>query len=144
MTCRPITLASRYADGIVQRGDTPNFDIFAAVNRENNPTDAYDKQSLLNVTNALNNVLARSDTTATPLVNDRKFQGPILFAEIASFLTESGLNIDNVEEALTNFNDYVKANPKTDDNKNLNVPSDVDAIYKQSWHAAKHAASPPH
>lgn len=131
MTCRPITLASRYADGIVQRGDTPNFDIFAAVNRENNPTDAYDKQSLLNVTNALNNVLARSDTTATPLVHDRKFQGPILFAEIASFLTESGLNIDNVEEALTNFNEYVKANPKTEANKNLTVPSDVDAIYKQ-------------
>lgn len=133
MTCRPVTLASRYSDAIVERGATPNFDIFAAVNAENNPTDAFPKEKLVSVTGALNNVLARTDTQSQQLLNDRKRQGPILFAEVASFLSESGLNIDNVNESLTTFNTQVNNNKIKDDGSNrvLPTPSDVDDIFKQ-------------
>lgn len=137
MTCKPITIASRYADAIVERGEAPNLDMFDLVNSQENPADAYDQGKLLSTSLALNNALKRVDTSKNyPLLTNRKNQAPILYAEIADFLNETGLNIDNVNTTMIDFNTYLNDNPvlsNTDDKRipAYNVPSDVDTIFAQ-------------
>jgi hypothetical protein len=138
MTCKPITLASRYSEEIVERGATPNLDMFDLVNTLKNPADSYDQGTLLSTSLALNNALKRADTSKYPLVTDRKNQAPILYAEIADFLNESGLNIDSVNQTMTEFNSFISSESNADiDNtkdkriKAFDVPSDVDNILAQ-------------
>jgi hypothetical protein len=136
MTCKPITIASRYADAIVERGEAPNLDMFDLVNSQENPADAYDQGKLLSTSLALNNALKRVDTKQYPLLTSRKNQSPILYAEIADFLNETGLNIDNVNTTMTDFNTYLNNNPvlsNTEDKRipAYNVPSDVSTIFAQ-------------
>lgn len=107
--CKPTTIASRYSDSILQTGIAPSLDMFDIVNAQRNPADAYDNQQLLNVTNALNKALNKTDTSKYPLVKSRRIQSPILYSEIADFLTQTGLNINTVEQDLTNYADAIDA-----------------------------------
>lgn len=143
MTCKPVTLASRHATDIVERGASPNLDMFDLVNSQNNPADAYDKEEIVKASRALNNALKNSDTSSYPLLTSRKNQSPILFPEVADFLTDSGLNLDNVNQTLSEYEDFIEGTTgtsssapntsNTQDNRvpPYNIPSDVDKVFSQ-------------
>jgi len=128
MKCFPKTTASIYGDYILETGSAPNLNMFDIVNKQNNPADNYDTQTLLDISSGLAAVLPVTNTSAYPYTDSRYKQGPILFPEIADFLNETGLNAEQVSETLK---DYRASIPEDINGVMPNTPKDVDILLKQ-------------
>jgi hypothetical protein len=136
MTCKPVTIASKYSDSLIKTGVKPNLNMFDILNEQTNPADAYDIGTLINTSRNLATALNRSDTSKYPLLDSRYRQSPILFSEIADFITDSGLNIDQVDKTLSDYNDVIQNLPTPAGSNppvvsEANIPSDVKNVFSQ-------------
>jgi len=128
MTCKPTTIASRYSESVIQSGFAPSFDIVDILNKEANPADSYNSATLLRLSQNLNTTVIASNTSTFKLLNSRYQQSPILFSEVADFLDQSGLNIDQVDTTLNDYQNTLVPNEFVPFDS---IPSDVKDVYSQ-------------
>lgn len=119
--CKPTTLASIYGNTILSNGATsstnagmllsPQSSVFSEsilsfeeiIRKQNNPAERYDRTTLLSLTTGLNTSLRRVDLINYPTLKSRVQQGIILYPEIADFLNQSALDLDEVNTAVLTF-----------------------------------------
>lgn len=108
MSCKPTTLASKYAYMTLQNNDIAfqqGIVAFDVLFRQSNPADYYDRAELLSLTTSMNAIkglpVLKEDDYG--LVYDRLVQAPLTYIEVADFLQQSGYTIGDVNSTLRIF-----------------------------------------
>ena len=125
MACTPTTLGARYADSILTEGRIPEVDFGAIIRSQQDPSSAYNRQTLLQVTGKLNKLLPRTDLSDYPFLDSRRQQTYIFYPEIADFLNQSGYDINAVNDALGSYDIVVDQNPLFDNNSTIKVDQEL-------------------
>ena len=125
MTCRPTTLATKYANGLdnndPERLASTVFEFIDLINRERNPAEGFDRTRLVNTTNKFNTLSRRVDLTDYPLSNDRFNQvNNITYVDFADFLNQSGYTFDEAEGIIDNAYNVSRRVVGTGNNANNN------------------------
>ena len=82
-----------------------------------NPIERLDRQTLVDLTNATNNLLDKIDISSYNTLSDRHSQGPLTFVEIADFLVSNNQDIDGIFSAVGDWSPTVMGD-------NLSAPLD--------------------
>lgn len=103
MSCRPTTLTKKYAGGVYTQSRTPEefsdsiFDFVDIINKENNPAERYDRDTLVDTTFKFNTLMRRTDLTDYPLSDNRMIQDKnVSYIAFADFINQSGYTLNNV------------------------------------------------
>ena len=98
-------LSSRF-DAQVLRPDSAIFDkLFdtSGLIEQGNPLDKVDRQSVINVTNRLNDLLSDMNLDAYPVLKKRFGQFPITYVEVADFALADNTDLDKTYSDMQNF-----------------------------------------
>jgi len=98
-------LSSRF-DAQVLRPDSAIFDkLFdtAGLIEQGNPLDKVDRQSVINVTNRLNDLLSDMNLDAYPVLKKRFGQFPITYVEVADFALADNTDLDKTYSDMQAF-----------------------------------------
>lgn len=114
MTCKPTTFAQVYADGAIKSGslnaEAGLLNFTDLLLQQANPTAGFDRGALLssagNLTRTLRNIdIGNGDY---PFLNQRFQQSPILYTEVADFLQQSSIDIDDFDADIAQFQEFIK------------------------------------
>jgi len=106
MTCRPTTLATKYASTYLTQSSsefTANLGFADLLKREANPIDRFDRDALVEASKGFNGTIRRVDLTNYPYVESRVAQGDILYPEFGDFLIQAGYSLDVVTAVVNDF-----------------------------------------
>ena len=116
MSCKPTTLASKYAYMTLQNNDVAfqqgivSFDVLF---RQENPADYYDRTELLTTTSGINILKSLPALAGYEMIYDRLQQGNMTYIEVADFLQQSGYTPSDVQSILSIF-PFVTTNTRVD------------------------------
>jgi hypothetical protein len=138
MTCKPTTIAQKYAEGYLRPGG-PTFngevDFVNFLAREKNPVERFERERLFMATLGLSNALSNTNLNNWPYLESRVSQSIIPYPEIGDFLLQTGYELETLEGVVTIFNSYVN-NIDLDDPSEFEIdvnelPSDYTEILDQ-------------
>lgn len=127
MACAPTTLGARYSNSILTEGRIPEMNFAEIIKSQQDPSSAYNRQTLLDVTGKLNKLLPRTNLSNFPFLDSRRQQTYIFYPEIADFLNQSGYDIDEVSNQLEGYEIVINQNPLFD-NTTSYIKLDQDAV----------------
>lgn len=110
MVCRPTTLASTYKDDLFKSGSSFDDSILSfadIINKERNPSEAFDRDKLFGLSLALNNALNKIDLSGYPTLNSKINQANFTTTELADFINQSGYSFDDVYYIAVDYNNAV-------------------------------------
>lgn len=106
MSCKPTTLATKYATSIINRGGitdvafTRGLYAFDIILREQNPANKYDRDDLLEISKKVTALKNNTILNNYPSVSDRLQQRDFTYIEVADFLQQSGFTSDKLKIVL--------------------------------------------
>lgn len=106
MSCKPTTLAAKYATSIINRGGvtdvafTRGLSAFDVILREQNPANKYNRDDLLEISKKITDLKNNTVLNAYPFVVDRLQQRDFTYIEVADFLQQSGFTPDKLKIIL--------------------------------------------
>ena len=106
-------LASRFDASLLTAGsDVFNEidDFTRLVDFNANPIERLNRQTVVDLTNATNNLLDNIDSSSYNTLSDRHSQGPLTFVEIADFIVSNNLDIDGIFSAVGEWSPTVMGN----------------------------------
>ena len=107
MSCKPTTLASRYAYTALQRNDyafRKGLSEFDTILKQDNPALYFDREDLLSLTGLINRLKTNNkDLESFPYLNDRLQQRAFSYIDTADFLNQSGYSPENVIRTLNGY-----------------------------------------
>jgi len=134
MTCKPTTLAQKYAEGYLRPGGptfTGEVDFVNFLARAKNPVERFDRERLFNTTLGLNNALSNTNLSSWPYLDSRVTQSPILYPEIGDFLLQTGFELETVEGVVNIFNNYVATIDPPDPSRFEIIESELPVDYTE-------------
>jgi len=125
MSCKPSTLASRYAYTALQRNDyafRKGLSEFDTILKQQNPVLYFDRDELITLTSLINTLKNNNkDLGPFPYLNDRLQQRPFTYIDTADFLNQSGYGSSQTITIIQNYlNGYnIIVSPSVDMNNML-------------------------
>lgn len=117
-------ISSRYDDLTAPIGPID----FSALLSRPNPLDNVDRQTVVDLTNGLNNVLDLEDTAKYPTLNARFNQFPLTYTEIAEFVLENAIDPVTALNEVNKYNGGMPANAPIFD-----LFDDLDLFYTDNY-----------
>lgn len=117
-------ISSRYDDLTAPIGPID----FSALLSRPNPLDNVDRQTVVDLTNGLNNVLDLEDTSQYPTLNARFNQFPLTYTEIAEFVLENAIDPVSALNEVNKYNGGMPANAPIFD-----LFDDLDLFYTDNY-----------